>query len=144
MIKYLLCILFVLILTAALAAQKQYGNLRNVNYVRNYDGDTITFNINQVHPIIGEKVSIRIAGVDTPELRGKCSEEKNLAVKAKEFVWRELIFARNIHLLNIKRGKYFRIIADVEIDKEDLAKKLIDKGYAVEYNGGKKTKNWCE
>jgi len=63
-----------------------YGSFYNAQYVRNYDGDTVTFNIPNIHPVLGEKVSIRVRGIDTPEIRGKCQKEKDLAYEAKAVV----------------------------------------------------------
>ena len=143
--KIILTLLLTLcVVILAKAEQKDYGNLRNVFFVACYDGDTCKFNIKHLHPIIGNEINIRVAGIDTPELRAKCDVEKQLAISAKLFVQNELMFAKRIDLLNIKRGKYFRIVADVEVDGKDIGKLLLDKGFAVEYDGGKKTKNWCE
>jgi micrococcal nuclease len=36
--------------------------------------------------IISEKISIRVNGIDTPEIRGKCEKEKYDAQQAKEMV----------------------------------------------------------
>ena len=47
-------------------------------------------------------------------------------------------------LRNIKRGKYFRIAADIIIDDESLGDILLEAGVAVHYNGGKKTHKWCD
>ena len=44
----------------------------------------------------------------------------------------------------MERGKYFRIVADVYVDGENLAEALIDSGMAVKYDGGKKNTSWCE
>ena len=43
-------------------------------------------------------------------------------------------------LVNIQRGKYFRLVADVWIDDKRLADKLISAGLAKEYYGKTKTK----
>lgn len=43
----------------------------------------------------------------------------------------------------MQRGKYFRIIADVEVDGVDLGKSLIKNRHAVEYRGSVK-KDWCK
>ena len=43
----------------------------------------------------------------------------------------------------MKRGKYFRIIADVEVDRKDLGQLLINKILAKKYDGGKREK-WEE
>ena len=112
--------------------------------MRNYDGDTITFNLPGLHPIIGEKISIRVNGIDTPEIRGKCEKEKYDAKQAKEMVSDILKEAEQITLKNMERGKYFRIAADVIVDGENLADMLIEAGMAVRYDGGKKNKKWCE
>ena len=42
-----------------------------------YDGDTC-YVIIKALPKKLEKMSIRILGIDTPEIRGKCAEEKEL------------------------------------------------------------------
>ena len=52
--------------------------------------------------------------------------------------------AGKIALKNLKRGKYFRIVADVYVDKESLAVMLVEAGVAIPYSGGMKTKNWCD
>ncbi len=123
---------------------KSFGDYQGAIYVRNYDGDTITFNLPGLHPIIGEKISIRVNGIDTPEIRGKCEKEKYDAQQAKELVADILKDAEQITLKNMERGKYFRIVADVLVDGEDLVGILIEAGMAIRYEGGKKTYKWCE
>ena len=140
--------IFILLLPLALlsspAHAESYGDYQGAVYVRNYDGDTITFNLPGLHPIIGEKISIRVNGIDTPEIKGKCEKEKYDAQQAKEMVADILKDADQIVLRNMERGKYFRIAADVIVDGENLADILIEAGMAVKYNGGKKTHKWCE
>ncbi|KMP11205.1 nuclease [Candidatus Nitromaritima sp. SCGC AAA799-A02] len=133
-----------ILLWSALAHAKSFGDYEGAAYVRNYDGDTITFNLPGLHPIIGEKISIRVNGIDTPEIRGKCEKEKYDAQQARDMVADILKDAEKITLKNMKRGKYFRIAADVIVDGENLADILIEAGMADKYGGGKKTKHWCE
>jgi endonuclease YncB( thermonuclease family) len=45
-------------------------------------------------------------------------------------------------LKNIKRGKYFRLIADVYVDGVSLGEQLIKQGHAVKFIG-KAKKAWC-
>ena len=52
--------------------------------------------------------------------------------------------AEQITLKNMKRGKYFRIAADVIVDGENLGNMLIEAGVAIKYSGKKKTHQWCE
>ena len=42
---------------------------------------------------------------------------------------------------NMRRGKYFRIVADVYADGKNLAEALVGSGMTVRYNGGKE--NTC-
>ena len=122
------------------SSQKIYGDILGVEYVKNYDGDTITFNIKGVHPLLGENVSVRLRGVDTPEIRGRCQAEKELALKAKRFVANILRRAKRINLRRVARGKYFRIVADVEVDGRDLKAMLLERGLGVPYHGGRKAR----
>ncbi len=135
---------FLCIISISQASDKVYGNLYGVTYVKNYDGDTITVNIPYLPAIIGERINIRLNGLDTPEIHGKCLREKMLAVEARNYVNNILVNSYQIDLLNIKRGKYFRIVADVMVDKRNLTYILLDKGFAVVYDGNTKTKNWCK
>ena len=51
--------------------------------------------------------------------------------------------AKVIELRNIQRGKYFRILADVYVDGQNLADGLIRSGHARLYDGGKRL-GWCD
>ena len=123
---------------------KSFGDYKGAVYLRNYDGDTITFNLPGLHPIIGEEISIRVNGIDTPEIKGKCEKEKYNAQQAQQMVADFLKDAEQIVLKSMERGKYFRIAADVIVDGENLADVLVEAGMAVRYDGGKKTHKWCE
>ena len=133
-----------LLLLPALSFSKDYGDYQGAVYVSNYDGDTIKFDLPGLHPIIGNKINIRVNGIDNPEIRGKCEQEKYSAEQAREMVADILKDAEKIDLKNMERGKYFRIAADVFADGESLAEMLVEAGMAVRYEGGKKNHNWCE
>lgn len=104
--------------------------------VRVYDGDTFYCNIDSWPDILGKNIGIRLAGIDTPEIRGTTGRENDLAKEAKLFAQSEILTALKIELHNIKRGKYFRIIADVSVDGNDLSTLLLDAGLAKPYDGG--------
>ena len=140
--KILLTLLLTLITTNISAKTNNYGNATVAEVTSIYDGDTFRANIIGFPTIVGEHMSIRINGIDTPELRGKCPEEKAQAKLAKQFTVKHLRSAKRITLKNIKRGKYFRLIADVYVDGINLAEQLIKNNHAVEYQG-KTKKNWC-
>src|SRR5688572_9894328 len=59
---------------------------RCVKYIKNYDADTVTFNIPDVHPLIGENISVRVNGIDTPEIKGKNDCEKMAARTAQRLI----------------------------------------------------------
>ena len=108
-----------------------------------YDGDTFRVNIDSLPPIVGKNIPVRLEGVDTPEINGKCQYEKDLALEARDFVRSKLSNAVEILLNDLQRGKYFRIVAKVYIDGVSLEEELLQNGLAYQYNGGKKS-NWCK
>jgi micrococcal nuclease len=140
--KIILFLLIALLPLTIYPKDKNYEDATIIQVNSIYDGDTFRANIEDFPAIIGEHMSIRINGIDTPELRGKCEKEKQLARKAKQFTVEHLRAAKNITLKNIKRGKYFRLIADVYVDGISLGELLIKYKHAVIYQG-KAKKTWC-
>ena len=121
-----------------------YPDIENVRFVKNYDGDTLTVNISGYPDIIGRNIQIRVLGIDTPELKGRCDNEVLKAVEAKTFIHNELTKASRIDIIEVGRDKYFRIDGDVVYDGKSLRKEMLDRGYAIPYDGGTKTNPWCK
>jgi len=146
--KLMLVSLMVVLLSensyAEAISNKNFGSITVSEVTSIYDGDTFRANIAEYPEIIGYRMGIRVNGIDTPEMRGKCKQEKALARKAKQFTVAKLRSAKSIELRNMKRGKYFRIVADVYVDDENLGEMLIDEKLAVAYDGGHKGKDWCQ
>lgn len=116
-----------------------------VKYLKNYDGDTISFNIDNVPKILGSNISVRVRGVDTPEIKGKLPCEKESARIAQKLVHNLLENSKVINLKSIERDKYFRILAEIEFDGRNLSETLIKNNLAYPYNGGTKEKvDWCK
>ena len=130
------------LLSLQVVAADYYGDLVVEKYISAYDGDTFRVDVAEIHPLIGQNMPIRLRGVDTPEIRAKCDQEKALAIKARDFVRDLLANAETILLKNIDRGKYFRIVADVSVDGVDLGSTLIENGLGRPYDAGKK-ESWC-
>jgi len=104
-------------------------------YIRNYDGDTITFLVDLGFGI-HKKTTVRLAGIDTPELRSSNLEEKAKAKEAKSFVEQHLIDSEIvIKTQEDKTGKYGRYLADVYVDGnlKSLNRMLIEEGLAEKY-----------
>ena len=132
-------ILSFLLFVNLLNADTNYGSISIDEVTSIYDGDTFRVNINS------HKMSVRLSNVDTPEIRGKCTQEKLLARKAKQFTVNFIRQAKSLQLRNMRKDKYFRIIADLyNQDNKNLANELIKNNLAVSYQGGKKLKDWCK
>lgn len=121
---------------------KSFGHVVVDSVVGVYDGDTITVSIENWPRIIGEAISVRVNGVDTPEMRGKCPEEKALARKARAYTRTTVTSGRSVELRNLRRDKYFRLLADVCVDGQALSAGLIANGLGYAYEGETK-QSWC-
>jgi endonuclease YncB( thermonuclease family) len=49
-----------------------------------YDGETFKVDLPSMHPLFGDDRSIRLFGVDTPEMRGTTDEVKAFAMQAQQ------------------------------------------------------------
>lgn len=115
----------------------------NPTVVKVYDGDTITI----AGRISGDKTiykfSVRLRGIDCPEMKTKNQAEKNIAVKARDFVV-DLCLNKRVKLENCSNDKYGRLLADVVVNGKNISTLLIENKLAVEYDGGTKhvPDNW--
>jgi len=106
--------------------------------IKVYDGDTITiasklpFNDSPLY-----RLSVRLNGIDAPEIKGKTEDEK-LAAKQTRNALAGLILNKYVTLKNIQSEKYGRILADVYFGDLHLNEWLIKEKYAVKYDGGTK------
>lgn len=108
------------------------------------DGDTMKVDIKGVPPLLGVGILVRTNGVDAPEIHAKRLCEKKDAERAKKFTEDLIANATQIDLIDIKRDKYFRILAKVEVDGVSLGQKLISAKLAVPYAGETKQKWDCQ
>ncbi len=107
-----------------------------------YDGDTFKIDLPDMHPLFGDDLSIRLFGVDTPEIRGTSDKIKALAMQAQQLTEKALKGASKIELRNPQRGKYFRIVSEVWIDGESLADMLKANSLAKDYDGAGARPEW--
>jgi micrococcal nuclease len=106
------------------------------------DGDTIDANIDLGFDISLTK-RIRLAGIDSPESRTTNLKEKALGLESKEWLKKTLEDAKDILIKTEKPDsteKYGRIIGHLFINGQEtsLNNQMIDEGYALAYEGGKK------
>ena len=96
-----------------------------------FDGDTFTIQVATWPSFFGRSISVRIRGVNCPELKSRNLTTRNQAISAKNFTSKKLSNAKEIILENVARGKYFRLVADVWIDGHNLKDLLINSGLGV-------------
>jgi endonuclease YncB( thermonuclease family) len=106
------------------------------------DGDTMVV---RAHIWLDQLVEtkIRLLGVDAPEKRSSCPEERERAAAAERFV-RNMVNSREVQLRDIRYDKYGgRVLARIQtMDGTDLGETLIRHGLARTYEGGKRF-SWC-
>jgi len=112
------------------------------------DGDTIDADIDLGFDISLSK-RIRLAAVDTPESRTADANEKKYGLESKEWLKHKVENAKNILIkteLPDSTEKYGRIIGHLFINDQEtsLNDQMIVEGYAWEYDGGTKKKNFAE
>lgn len=115
-----------------------YDTVTVSKVLRVNDGDTFYCNIDSWPDIVGKNIGIRIGRIDTPEKHSLDSGARLLAQRACNLTTIALELAKTIELRCMKRGKYFRIIADVYVDGKSLALMLLRAGLAKSYDGGKR------
>ena len=106
--------------------------------VKIYDGDTITIAAKLPYsssPLY--RFSVRLNGIDTPELHTKNLEEKEMAEKARDALKMQ-IMNKEVELKNRKTEKYGRLLADVYCENFYINEWLVNERFAVKYDGGTK------
>ena len=133
-------------------SRKSCYNFRVVSIDRVVDGDTIDVSIDLGFDLI-KKERVRIAGVDTPEKRTRDLEEKALGIDATNWMKKNLedTIAGDDELtirteLVGGMGKYGRLLGWLYVGESDVSlnEQMIAEGYAWEYDGGTKKKDFEE
>ena len=133
-------------------SRKSCYNFRVTEINKVVDGDTIDVTIDLGFDLY-KKERVRIAGVDTPEKRTRDLEEKALGLDATEWMKKNLEGAIDgDDELSIRTelkggvGKYGRLLGWLYVGDEEISlnELMITEGYAWEYDGGTKKKNFEE
>jgi endonuclease YncB( thermonuclease family) len=110
--------------------------------IRVVDGDTLLVSA-RIWP--GQRVDtkVRLLGIDAPELRSPCAEEREQARAARDWL-RRASEGRALLLRDVHYDKYGgRMLARVENDAgEDFGRALLKQGLARRYAGGQRA-TWC-
>jgi len=133
-------------------SRKSCYNFRVTSIDKVLDGDTIDVTIDLGFDLY-KKERVRIAGVDTPEKRTRDLEEKALGIDATNWLKEKLesTLAGDDELtirteLHGGVGKYGRLLGWLYVGEEPISlnEQMIKEGYAWEYDGGTKQKNFEE
>ena len=133
-------------------SRKSCYNFRVTEINKVVDGDTIDVTIDLGFDLY-KKERVRIAGVDTPEKRTRDLEEKELGLDATNWMKENLEGAIDgDDELTIRTelkggvGKYGRLLGWLYVGDEQVSlnEQMITEGYAWDYDGGTKKKDFEE
>jgi len=133
-------------------SRKSCYNFRVTEIIKVLDGDTIDVIIDLGFDLY-KKERVRIAGVDTPEKRTRDLEEKALGQDATDWLKDQLdgaISGEDDLVIRTELdggvGKYGRLLGWLYIGDgtESINERMIQQGYAWEYDGGTKKKDFQE
>ena len=133
-------------------SRKSCYNFRVTKINKVLDGDTIDVTIDLGFDLY-KKERVRIAGVDTPEKRTRDLEEKALGIDATNWMKEKLTETiKGDEELLIRTelkggvGKYGRLLGWLYVGESTISlnEQMITEGYAWEYDGGTKQKDFEE
>lgn len=135
-------LLLILISASPALARELIVGPVEADVVRVRDGDSLDV-IAHIWPGHDVRVSIRIRGIDAPELRSRCKSEKRQAQAARARL-RDLLGVGRVQLNDISGGKYYgRVLASIAtISGQDVKKAMLKSGLVRPYKG-RKRKSWC-
>ncbi|WP_157016521.1 thermonuclease family protein [Mesorhizobium xinjiangense] len=127
----------------AAAAKGDFPGPVEAHVLRIIDGDTLVAEAT-IWPGHVVTATIRLRGIDAPETRAACEEERRTAARAREAL-SALVGTGPVRISNISAGKYYgRVLADVETaDGRGLTGEMLARRLVRPYAGGRR-QPWCE
>lgn len=140
---HLMFIVFLLgLLGFAAMVEADYPGEYNAELVRIKDGDTFVLD---VHTWLDTTVrqSVRVRGMDTPELKAKKQCERVLAIQSKRYA--EILLSEgSLTVSNVaSRRSFDRVVADVQIKGVNFASLMVSGGHARQCTKCKNGWDWC-
>ena len=123
-----------------------YSHVYEYKIIRVIDGDTIQFEMPGLPVELGDKMSLRIFGIDTPEkgFRAKCDSEAKTGQLATDFAQKIVAAAKSKKIILVGWDKFGgRVLGDLVLDGKSFRTLMLEKGYAREYHGDAKL-SWCK
>ncbi len=95
------------------------------------DGDTIKIEYQN------KTIKVRLAGIDTPELKQEFGQESKKALEEK-------VLNKWVFIVGEEKDRYGRLIADIKIGSRWVNKELVEEGYAWHYKQYSKDRELAE
>ena len=113
-----------------------------VEVLRVLDGDTFEARVH-LWPGLAITTRVRLRGIDAPELKARCEDERLRAEAAREAL-RRLLTQGDVGIARVTLDKYGgRVVADASTrGTPDVAAALLESGSARRYSGGRRD-GWC-
>ncbi len=109
--------------------------------VKVVDGDTFRARI-EISPDFRVSTRVRLRGVDAPEMRASCEEER-IGAKAARRALRAILAEGGVIIRDLGEDRYGRLLGTVTTRATpDVSEALIAKGVARRYEGGRR-ESWC-
>jgi len=118
-------------LIAILSASNVYAGTFDVGknaVLKVYDGDSVN-------------IRMRLAHIDTPEIKGQCAAEVTLAKQARDFTQGFMKANPKYSITVLGVGRYGRPLVEIRAGTKYLNQLLVDRGLARAYEG--KRRSWC-
>jgi endonuclease YncB( thermonuclease family) len=135
---FLIALPIALACAAPTAAREMVDGPISATILRIIDGDTF---VADAHVWPGEtvRVSIRIRGIDAPEIHSRCMAERAAAERARDALGR-LLGTDSVWITHVGGGKYYgRVLADVTTaNGDDVAPALLHLSVVRPYDGGRR------
>ena len=131
---------------SACAADNEWRSVAgpvSARIVRIIDGDTVVVD---AHPWPGHavRVSVRLRGIDAPEIHSRCPAVREAGQRAREALATLLGGEDRVDLHDISGGKYYgRVLAAISNRNGELAPILLARGFVRPYSGGARVKPPC-
>jgi endonuclease YncB( thermonuclease family) len=114
----------------------------SVEVVRVIDGDTFEARVH-LWPGLYTTTRVRLRGIDAPELKARCGEERAKAEAARDAL-RAMLDQGEVGIARVTLDKYGgRVVADASTHATpDVSGAMLQAGLARAYSGGRR-ESWC-
>ena len=124
------------------SATSQVRAAHPAEVLRVLDGDTFEARVH-LWPGLDVTTRVRLRGIDAPELKARCAEERSKAEAARDAL-KAMLDQGGVGITHVMLDKYGgRVVADASTYRTpDVSAALLNAGLARRYAGGRR-ETWC-